>query len=38
MRSRFFAPNDLARFFQVAGGRVALHEEHNGIYWVVIER
>jgi ubiquinone/menaquinone biosynthesis C-methylase UbiE len=38
MRSRFFAPNDLARFFQVAGGRATLHEEHNGIYWVVIER
>ena len=38
MRSRFFAPNDLARFFQVAGGRATRLEEHNGIYWVVIER
>jgi demethylmenaquinone methyltransferase/2-methoxy-6-polyprenyl-1,4-benzoquinol methylase len=38
MRSRFFAPNDLVRFFQVAGGRATHHEEHNGIFWVVIER
>jgi ubiquinone/menaquinone biosynthesis C-methylase UbiE len=38
MRSRFYAPADLSRLFQVAGGRVTLHEEHNGIYWAVIER
>lgn len=38
MRSRFYAPTDLARMFQVAGGRVTLHEERNGIYWAVVER
>jgi demethylmenaquinone methyltransferase/2-methoxy-6-polyprenyl-1,4-benzoquinol methylase len=38
MRSRFYAPADLARLFQAAGGRVTLHEAHNGVYWMVVER
>jgi ubiquinone/menaquinone biosynthesis C-methylase UbiE len=38
MRSRFYAPADLARLFQVAGGRVTLHETHSGTYWAVVER
>jgi ubiquinone/menaquinone biosynthesis C-methylase UbiE len=38
MRSRFYSPADLAHLFQVAGGRVTLHENENGIYWAVVER
>ncbi len=38
MRSRFHPPADLARFFQVLGGQVQLHEPGNGIYWAVVER
>jgi demethylmenaquinone methyltransferase/2-methoxy-6-polyprenyl-1,4-benzoquinol methylase len=38
MRSRFYAPADLARLFQVAGGRVTLHQDRGSIYWAVIER
>ncbi len=38
MRSRFYAPRDLAGLFQTAGGRVMLHEDGGGIYWAVIER
>jgi ubiquinone/menaquinone biosynthesis C-methylase UbiE len=38
MRSRFYAPADLARLFQVAGGRVTLHENRSGTYWAVVER
>lgn len=38
MRSRFYAPPDLARLFQAAGGRVTLHEGQGAIYWAVIER
>ena len=37
MRSRFYAPDDLARLFQVAGGQVELHEDHGGVYWAVVE-
>lgn len=38
MRSRFYAPADLAHLFQVAGGCVTLHEDRNDTYWAVIER
>jgi demethylmenaquinone methyltransferase/2-methoxy-6-polyprenyl-1,4-benzoquinol methylase len=38
MRSRFYAPTDLANLFQMAGGRVTLHDNQAGIYWAVIER
>lgn len=38
MHSRFYAPADLARLFQVAGGRVTLHEDHDDVFWAVIER
>jgi ubiquinone/menaquinone biosynthesis C-methylase UbiE len=38
MRSRFYAPTDLARIFQVAGGRVKIREDSGGIFWAVVER
>jgi ubiquinone/menaquinone biosynthesis C-methylase UbiE len=38
MRSRFYAPADLARLFQTAGVRVTLHNDGIGIYWAVIQR
>jgi len=38
MRSRFYAPADLARLFRATGGRVKLYEDHGGIYWAVVER
>jgi demethylmenaquinone methyltransferase/2-methoxy-6-polyprenyl-1,4-benzoquinol methylase len=37
MRSRFYAPADLAHLFQSAGGRVTLYEDQTGIYWAVVE-
>jgi ubiquinone/menaquinone biosynthesis C-methylase UbiE len=38
MRSRFYAPADLAHLFQVAGGCVTLYEDRNDAYWAVVER
>jgi demethylmenaquinone methyltransferase/2-methoxy-6-polyprenyl-1,4-benzoquinol methylase len=38
MRSRFYAPGDLARLFQAQGGRVQLHENQGAVYWAVIEK
>ncbi len=38
MRSRFYAPADLAQLFQVCGGRVTLYEGQGAIYWAVVER
>lgn len=38
MRSRFYAPADLARLFERAGGRVEVREDGAGIYWATIER
>jgi ubiquinone/menaquinone biosynthesis C-methylase UbiE len=38
MRSRFYAPADMARLFQAAGGQVTLYEDHSGVYWAVVER
>jgi demethylmenaquinone methyltransferase/2-methoxy-6-polyprenyl-1,4-benzoquinol methylase len=38
MRSRFYAPSDLAQLFRDAGGRVKLHENSGGVFWAVIER
>jgi demethylmenaquinone methyltransferase/2-methoxy-6-polyprenyl-1,4-benzoquinol methylase len=38
MRSRFYAPADLAQLFQTVGGRVALHDNRDGVYWAVIRR
>jgi demethylmenaquinone methyltransferase/2-methoxy-6-polyprenyl-1,4-benzoquinol methylase len=38
MRSRFYAPADLAQLFQGAGGRVTLHQDHGAIYWASVER
>lgn len=38
MRSRFYAPDDLARLFQIAGGRVTLYDDQGAIYWAVVER
>jgi len=38
MRSRFYAPADLARLFQAAGAKVMLHDPGQGLYWAVIER
>ena len=38
MRSRFYAPDDLARLFRAEGGRVRFHEGQGAIYWAVIER
>jgi ubiquinone/menaquinone biosynthesis C-methylase UbiE len=37
MRSKFYAPTDLARLFQAAGARTRLIEDHPGIFWAVIE-
>jgi ubiquinone/menaquinone biosynthesis C-methylase UbiE len=38
MRSRFYAPADLAQLFQAAGGRVTLFENQRGVYWAVVDR
>ena len=38
MRSRFYAPADLARLFQATGATVTLYDEGQGLYWAVIER
>jgi demethylmenaquinone methyltransferase/2-methoxy-6-polyprenyl-1,4-benzoquinol methylase len=38
MRSRFYAPDDLASLFLAAGGQARLHVDHSGIFWAVIER
>jgi demethylmenaquinone methyltransferase/2-methoxy-6-polyprenyl-1,4-benzoquinol methylase len=38
MRSRFYAPADLAQLFRIAGGRVTLHENGGGVFWAVVER
>jgi demethylmenaquinone methyltransferase/2-methoxy-6-polyprenyl-1,4-benzoquinol methylase len=38
MRSRFYAPLDLAELFDSAGGRVKLHEDGGGIFWAVVEQ
>ena len=38
MRSRFYAPADLAQLFHAAGGRATLHDHQDGVYWAVIER
>jgi ubiquinone/menaquinone biosynthesis C-methylase UbiE len=38
MRSRFYAPHDLAELFRVPGGRVELIDHQDGVFWAVIER
>ncbi len=38
MRSRFYAPDDLAQLFWAEGGRVRLYEGQGAVYWAVIER
>jgi demethylmenaquinone methyltransferase/2-methoxy-6-polyprenyl-1,4-benzoquinol methylase len=38
MRSKFYAPADLAGLFHADGGKVNLVESPNGVYWAVIER
>jgi ubiquinone/menaquinone biosynthesis C-methylase UbiE len=38
MRSRFYAPTDLAHLFRGAGGHVKLHEDGGGVFWTVVER
>jgi len=38
MRSRFYAPGDLAELFRGAGGRAKLHEDGGGIFWAVVEQ
>ena len=37
MRSRFYAPADLAQLFQAGGGRVTLYEGQGAVYWAVIK-
>jgi ubiquinone/menaquinone biosynthesis C-methylase UbiE len=38
MRSRFYAPVDLAELFGSAGGQVKLHEDGGGIFWAVVKQ
>jgi demethylmenaquinone methyltransferase/2-methoxy-6-polyprenyl-1,4-benzoquinol methylase len=38
MRSRFYAPADLAELFRCAGGRVKLFDEGGGVFWAAIEQ
>jgi ubiquinone/menaquinone biosynthesis C-methylase UbiE len=38
MKSRFYAPSDLASLFHATGGQVELHDNGSGIYWAVVER
>ncbi len=38
MRSRFYAPDDLAQLFLAEGGRVRLYEGQGAVYWAVVEK